>query len=125
MNAISVADENMVERVMSKSSAAYSNHSWDLVDYIDDDYEKLKTIDKKDLPKEMASNTHKENVAFIKLKKIEREKIQNKIQTLARKRSEYIQDKSNESSDGEDDFGKAVSSSILKFASEKNYTKIR
>ena len=122
INAESVAEENMVERVMSKSSAAYSNSSWDLVDYIDGDYEKLKSIDKKDLPKEMVSNTHEENVAFVKYKEIERESIQKNIQTLAKKRGEYIQEKSQESGTEEDDFGKAVSSSILKFASEKNYT---
>jgi hypothetical protein len=124
MNAVSVAEENMVERAMSKSSDAYSNSSWDLVDYIDDDYEKLKAIDKKDLPKEMESNSHEENIQFVKSKKVERENIQKNIQTLAKKRGEYIQEKSEESGSEEDDFGKAVSSSILKFASEKNYTRI-
>lgn len=123
-NAESVAEENMVERAMSKSSAAYSNSSWDLVDYIDEDYEKLKAIDKKDLPKEMESNSHEENVEFVKSKKIERENIQKDIQTLAKKRGEYIQEKSQNPGNEEDDFGKAVSSSILEFASEKNYTRI-
>lgn len=124
MNAESVAEENMVERAMSKSSSAYSNSSWDLVDYIDDDYEKLKAIDKKDLPKEMKSNSHVENIQFVKDKKIERENIQNNIQALAKKRGAYIKEKSEKSGTEEDDFGKAVSSSILKFASEKNYTQI-
>lgn len=123
VNALSVAEENMVERVMSKSSRAYSNSSWDIVDYVGEDYEKLKSIDKKDLPEEMKSNSYAENVQFIKKKKKEREIIQKNIQTLAKKRGEYIQDQSN-LNDDEDDFGKAVSSSILKFANEKNYTKI-
>jgi hypothetical protein len=123
MNAVSVAEENLVERAMSKSSAAYSNSSWDIIDYIDKDYDKLKSIDKKDLPKEMESNSHEENVAFVKGKKAERENIQTNIQTLAKKRGEYIQEKSKENNE-EDDFGKAVSRSILKFANEKNYTKI-
>lgn len=124
MNAISIAEENMVERAMSKSSAAYSNSSWDLVDYINEDYDKLKSIDKKDLPKEMATNTFQENIEFVKNKKEERENIQKNIQILAKKRGEYISEKSKNTSSEEDDFGKAVSSSILKFAHKKNYTKI-
>lgn len=124
MNAVSIAEENMVERALSKSSAAYSNSSWDLVDYIGEDYDKLKSIDKKDLPEVMESNSHEENIEFVKEKKMERENIQKSIQVLAKKRGDYILEKSKNTSSEKDDFGKAVSSSILKFATEKNYTKI-
>jgi hypothetical protein len=123
LNAVSVAEENMVERAMSKSSSAYSNSSWDIVDYVDEDFDKLKSIDKKDLPEEMKSNSLEQNIQFVKKKKEERETIQNNIQTLAKKRSEYIQEHPKSKSE-EDDFGQAVSSSILKFAKDKNYTKI-
>lgn len=123
MNAVSVAEENMVERVMSKSSNAYSNSSWDIVDYVKEDYDKLKSIPKKDLPEEMKSNSLEENIEFVKQKKNERERIQNNIQALAKKRGEYIQEQS-KTNEVEDDFGKAISGSILKFANEKNYTKI-
>jgi hypothetical protein len=124
MNALSVAEENMVERAMSKSSSAYSNSSWDIVDFVGEDFEKLKSIDKKDLPEVMKSNTLEQNIQFVKDKKKDRETIQNDIQTLAKKRGEYIKEQSESSNTVEDDFGKAVSSSILKFANEKNYTKI-
>jgi len=120
MNAVSVAEENMVERAMSKSSDAYSNSSWDIVDYVGEDYNKLKSIDKKDLPEEMKSNSLEQNIQFIKKKKNERKKIQDNIQTLAKKRGEFIQEKSSETLE-EDDFGKAISSSILEFANKKNY----
>lgn len=121
-NAESVAVENKVERVMSKSSKAYSNSSWDIVDLVEDDMEKLKTIDKKDLPEEMRSNTYTQNVDFIKEKKQERQNIQENIQILGKKRGEYINNQSSKNED-EDDFGKAISKSILDFANEKNYTR--
>ncbi|MDX1651226.1 MAG: VWA domain-containing protein [Brumimicrobium sp.] len=124
-NAKSMAEENMVERALSKSSGAYKNSGWDLIDYVGDDLSKLKSISEKDLPKQMQGKSLEENMKFLQMNKNKRNLIQNEIQELAQKRTAYIQKNASNSQEENDDFGAAVSASIMNFAKEKNYQKIK
>ncbi|MEX1192258.1 MAG: hypothetical protein WEA99_09810 [Brumimicrobium sp.] len=119
-NAESIDKANMVERTMSKSSAVYSNSGWDIIDFVGDDLKKLNSIPEEELPETMKGNTDTKNMQLIYEKRKERETIQKEIKELAEKRSNYI-NKNSESDNQVDDFGKAISESVLKFATEKNY----
>lgn len=89
-NAGSYGDANKVERAVSKSSHAYKNSTWDLVDASKENEEVIVKAKDEDLPKEMKGMTVTQRQAYVKEKAIERKKIQDEIQTLSRKRQEYI-----------------------------------
>jgi hypothetical protein len=89
-NAESYSKENKVERAVSKSSHAYKNSSWDLVDASKDNEKVLIETKEEDLPKEMKGMTTDQRKAFIKQKSDERKTIQLEIQSLNKKRMEYI-----------------------------------
>tara|TARA_B100000508_G_scaffold137355_1_gene131546 strand:+ start:58424 stop:59572 length:1149 start_codon:yes stop_codon:yes gene_type:complete len=120
-NAADMAPSSAVERTVSKSSGYYKNESWDLVDRVGDDESKLKDIKADQLPEELQGKSDKEKMAYLKLKALERKAIQDKIQSLGEKRADFIKEKSSEETDEDDDFGKAVESSIKSFALAKNY----
>jgi hypothetical protein len=89
-NAESYGQANKAERAVSKSSHAYSNSSWDLVDAAKDD-EKVITEAKEDyLPKEMKGMNAEQRKAYIKEKSADRAKITKDIQELNEKRKQYI-----------------------------------
>jgi hypothetical protein len=89
-NAESYGQSNKVERAISKSSHAYKNSSWDLVDAAKDDAKVIEEAKESELPKEMRGMSTSQRKAFIVEKSTERKKIQDEIQTLNKKRSEYI-----------------------------------
>jgi hypothetical protein len=89
-NAESYSKEYKVERAVSKSSHAYKNSSWDLVDASKDNEKVLLETKEEDLPKEMKGMTTDQRKAFIKQKSDERKTIQLEIQSLNKKRMEYI-----------------------------------
>lgn len=89
-NAESYGQSNKVERAISKSSHAYKNSSWDLVDAAKDDVKVIEEAKESELPKEMRGMSTTQRKAFIAEKSLERKKIQEEIQTLNKKRSEYI-----------------------------------
>lgn len=89
-NAESYSKENKVERAVSKSSHAYKNSSWDLVDATKDNEKVLLETKEEDLPKEMKGMTADQRKVYIKQKSDERKTIQLEIQSLNKKRMEYI-----------------------------------
>jgi len=89
-NAESYSRENKVERAVSKSSHAYKNSTWDLVDAAKDDEKILLNAKEEDLPKEMKGMTVEQRKAYVKQKSDERKTIQLEIQSLNKKRQEYI-----------------------------------
>lgn len=84
---------NTTERVIVKGKKhVYMNESWDLVDASDEedfDVEKIKEADLPDVMKGMSVEKKKKHIEG---KKNERDKIQNKIGDLAKKRADYIAD---------------------------------
>lgn len=89
-NAESYGQSNKVERAVSKSSHAYRNSSWDLVDASKENEKVIIEAKDDDLPKEMKGMTVTQRQTYVKQKSEERKKVQEEIQTLNKKRSEYI-----------------------------------
>jgi hypothetical protein len=79
-NAVSYGLSNKVERSVSKSSHAYKNSSWDMVDAAKDDEKVLRETKEEDLPKEMKGMNAEQRKVYIQQKAEERQKIQNEIQ---------------------------------------------
>ena len=89
-NAASYGVANIAERSFCKSSHAYKNSSWDLVDAAKDNEKIIAEIKSDDLPTEMRIMSIEQRKEYIKQKSEERIKIQVEIQSLNKKRLEYI-----------------------------------
>lgn len=90
-NAEHYSQSNKVERAVSKSSHAYKNSSWDLVDASKDDADVVLKTQADDLPAEMKTMTVDQRKAYVVQKKEERKKIQEEIQIVNEKRKQYIE----------------------------------
>jgi hypothetical protein len=89
-NAASYGMANVAERSFCKSSSAYKNSSWDLVDAAKDNEKVIAETRTDDLPTIMRTMSIAQRKAYIKQKSEERTKIQVEIQSLNEKRREYI-----------------------------------
>jgi hypothetical protein len=89
-NAESYGAANKAERTVSKSSHAYKNSTWDLVDAEKDDAKVVERAKEEDLPQEMKGMTVEQRKTYVKNKSAERAKIQAEIQTVNKQRQEYI-----------------------------------
>jgi len=89
-NAASYGQENKVERAVSKSSHAYNNSSWDLVDAAKDDAKIIVQAKEEELPAEMKGMSAEQRKAYVNQKAEERRKIQAEIQELNKKRQVYL-----------------------------------
>jgi hypothetical protein len=89
-NAASYSRSNKVERTISKSSHAYKNSTWDLVDASKDNEKIIEEVANDDLPKEMKELTVEQRKAYVKKKVEERKTIQAEIQSLNKSRQEFI-----------------------------------
>lgn len=89
-NAASYGAANMAERSFCKSSHAYKNSSWDLVDAAKENEKLIAEIKSDDLPTEMRTMSIAQRKVYIKQKSEERAKIQSDIQSLNAKRLDYI-----------------------------------
>lgn len=90
LNAASYGSSNMAERAVSKSSRVYDNKSWDLVDAAKDDAKAIAEADEESLPAEMKGMNTQQRKNYVDAKAKERAAIQTEIQTLNKKRQEYI-----------------------------------
>jgi hypothetical protein len=89
-NAASYGMANVAERSFCKSSHAYKNSSWDLVDAAKDNENIFAEIKSDDLPTEMRTMSMEQRKVYIRQKSEERTKIQGEIQALNNQRLEYI-----------------------------------
>ena len=89
-NAASYGVSNMAERSFCKSSHAYKNSSWDLVDALKENEKVITEIKSDDLPTEMRTMSMEQRKVYIRQKSEERTKIQAGIQSLNSQRLEYI-----------------------------------
>jgi hypothetical protein len=89
-NAASYGQSNKVERAVSKSSRVYDNRSWDLVDAAKDSEKAIAEADEETLPAEMKGMNTQQRKNYVDGKAKERAAIQVEIQTLNKKRQEYI-----------------------------------
>lgn len=118
LNAKQYGLSNNVKRAVSKSSHAYYNAQWDLVDAYTDDAKVIEQVKDKNLPKEMQGMTAAEKIAYVRKKQEERKVIQAQIQELNKKRLAYIASKKSE--DGNDNsLDKAMLKAIKTIAKTK------
>jgi hypothetical protein len=117
-NAGSYGQSNKAERAISKSSHAYRNSTWDLVDAAKDDDKAVAEADEEYLPKEMQGMTVQQRSVYVKEKSTERGKIQKEIQELSEKRRQYIA--SQPKASGESMLDDAMIKSIKEEAAKKN-----
>lgn len=89
-NAGYISRENKVERGIAKSSAVYSNSTWDLVDASKGDSKIIEKAKEEELPKEMKGMTIEQRKQYVAKKGEERAALQKQIQELAAKRQSYI-----------------------------------
>jgi hypothetical protein len=100
-NAESYGKSNKVERAISKSSHAYKNSTWDLVDAAKDDAKVITETEDEHLPAEMKGMSAEQKKAYVNRKSAERVAIQKEIQELSTKRKTYIaQQSAGESGEG-------------------------
>ncbi|MDN4165062.1 hypothetical protein QWY31_06085 [Cytophagales bacterium LB-30] len=89
-NAGAVSEAAAVDRAVSKSSYAYKNESWDLVDAVASDAEVLEEIVVEELPAELKDLDKEARKKYVEDKSKERAKIQKEIQALNSQRQAYI-----------------------------------
>ena len=117
-NAASYGLANIAERSFCKSSHAYKNSSWDLVDAAKDNEKVIAEIKSDELPTEMRIMSIEQRKEYIKQKSEERTKIQVEIQSLNKKRLEYISKNTPQSSKD-----KMLDASMMKAIREQGSTK--
>lgn len=93
-NAERYGQANKVERAVSKSTHAYKNSSWDLVDAAKDNDKVITETREEHLPAEMKSMTVEQRKSYVAQKSAERSRIQKEIQELNEKRRVYIEKQS-------------------------------
>ena len=124
VNAESVSASNKIERAVSKTKkSAYNNATWDIVDKAEADKNFVKTVNKKDLPKELQKKSTEELEKYVQQKSAERTQLQKEISDLATKRQQYIDSEMKKRSNNEtDDLGKAIEKSIHELAAKNGYS---
>jgi len=119
-NAMSISNENSVNRAVSKSQVIYCNDSWDLIDKLDQDSEYINELDMNTLPEKYQKMSKEELQKEVDEMNRTRNEIKEDINELAKKRQDFIDEKMKEENI-EDDFGVAIESSILEFAKKKGF----
>ena len=89
-NAGSYSEANKVDRAVSKTTHAYKNSSWDLVDASADDKNVVEKVAAASLPAELQGMTVNERKEFVEKKAKERKAIQDEIRVLHEKRVKYL-----------------------------------
>lgn len=89
-NAASYGAANKAERAVSKSSHAYENSTWDLVDASKESEQAIVKAKDDELPQEMKGMNVDQRKAYVKKKSDERAKIQTEIQSVNKQRVAYI-----------------------------------
>ena len=120
INASQMNKKASVGRAVSKSSGAYKNAHWDLVDASEDAEFDMSEISEQALPAEMKNMDEKERKAYIEKKKRERSKIKSEIQELNDKREAFILKQRKEDAK-EATLGSALIKIVREQAEEKGY----
>jgi len=118
-NAALYSTANAVSRTVSKGSHLYKNDSWDLVDAEkekDFNYENLK---QEDLPDNLQGKTTAQLKNYIQKQRSERNRIQNEIAALNKKRRDYI---AKNRGSQKNELENAMLEALKKQAKRKNYT---
>jgi Mg-chelatase subunit ChlD len=110
------------DRASAKASFLYRNESWDLVDAVKEDEGKLEKLSKNDLPVELRTMSRDQQRTFLKQKEQERTKLQTQIQTLTKKRQDFVEQEQQKSGTKTDAFDAQVLSTLKDQGKEKGIT---
>jgi hypothetical protein len=120
-NAMAAAPAAMVQRSIAKSSSAYGNAEWDLVDAKKEKQLKVGALDEESLPEEMKGMTAKERESYVDAKAKERSDLQSQINKLNEERRKYVivqQQKISKNSS----LDQAIVNTVRKIATNKGYS---
>jgi hypothetical protein len=95
-NAESVGKRSIINRLSSKSSSAYRNDKWDIVDAYEVDKDRILELSEEELPEELKGKSTDERIAFVEAKKTERGNVQTQIADLENKRQSFVAKKRKE-----------------------------
>jgi hypothetical protein len=120
-NAITMSNEVMVQRSVSKSGTQYNNSGWDLVDAKKDGKVKVEELKDEELPAEMQKMSLTERKEYLDKMGKQREQIQQKINQLNDDRNKYVAQKMLENKN-ENTLDAAMIKAIREQAKQKNYS---
>ncbi|MBC2838808.1 VWA domain-containing protein [Robiginitalea sp. SC105] len=118
-NAAEMEEAVMVDRAVSKSSAFYSNESWDLVDAHARGKLDLAELDREGLPGNLQQMETGELKAYLEARRQERKAIQEDIQKANAKRAAYLSENRPEAESG---LQAALLKAVRKQAERKAFT---
>lgn len=119
-NSMSLSNEVMVQRSVTKSGGQYRNSTWDLVDAKKDGSVKIEELKDEELPEEMKKMNNEERKAYVDKMSKERENIQSKINKLNEERSKYVAQKMLENKN-DNTLDAVMIKTIREQAKQKNY----
>jgi hypothetical protein len=120
-NAASLAPQGAaVNRALAKASANYRNSNWDLVDAVKEKKVKIEELKAEELPDDLKKLGVKERKDYLAKKSEERAELQNQINDLNKKRSEFLADKVKNSTNNTLDA--AIVTAVREQAAKRNYT---
>lgn len=120
-NTMSLSNEVMVQRSVTKSGAQYKNSGWDLVDAKKEGKVKVEELKEEELPDNMKKMTVQERKSYLDKMEKEREQIQEKITKLNDERSKYVVQKMLENKN-ENTLDAVMIKTIREQAKQKNYS---
>jgi hypothetical protein len=118
------SSSNIAERAYSKSSHAYSNASWDVLDRYEEEQEVVLELDDELLPQVLKGKTRKEKEAFLNELKLQRTKISEEIKLLSAKRTAFIEAYKAQNSSEENLLDAVMLKLIREQAFEKGFVKV-
>lgn len=119
-NSISLSNEVMVQRSVTKSGGHYKNSTWDLVDAKKEGTIKIEELKDEELPDEMKKMSVPERKSYLDKKEKERSQIQDKINKLNDERSKYVAKKMLENKN-DNTLDAIMIKTIREQAKQKNY----
>lgn len=119
-NSMTLSNEVMVQRSVTKSGAQYKNSTWDLVDAKKEGTIKIEELKDEELPDEMKKMSVQERKSYLDKKEKERSQIQDKINKLNDERSKYVAKKMLENKN-DNTLDAVMIKTIREQAKNKNY----
>lgn len=123
MNAGSKGMANASERAVSKSQTNYKNSEWDLVDAVEEGKIELDSLKDNELPAELKGKSKEEQQKILDEKTAKRKDYQEKINDLAKKRSDFIAEEKKKRAEeaGKEDLGSSIIKTMNTSAEKKGY----
>ena len=115
----------LAKRAKSKTSAFYSNSSWDLVDALEEgamDAEELVQLEDEQLPEPMLGMSAPEKLDYVQAQQQERNQIKQEISELSESRAVYVAETKSDQAAAAPSMSDALTSAIRKQAQQKNFS---